>query len=457
MSYGRCFNTNDIRGKLGQGVDTELAYRLGRAFAVVTKAKDVVVGGDMRLSSPALKNAICQGLRREGANAIDIGLVGTEEVYFSTFHYGFDGGIMVTASHNPAEYNGMKLVGRGAKPISAENGLNEIAAFCDRSFEDVPMRTQGRYCMLQHRDCYIEHILSTVDLSNIRPLRIVVDPGNGVAGLVLAGIQARFNLAKVPIEFIPIREEPDGHFPNGVPNPLLPENRHVTSHAVVANKADFGIAWDGDFDRCFFFDENGDFVDNYYVVGLLADCFLRKQNGGAVIHDSRLYWNTQHIAGELGGRAVEARVGHAFIKAKMRDEDAIYGGEVSAHHYFRDFGYCDSGMLPWLLVVELLSRLSCPLSKLTMDYAIRFPASDEVNFKVADPAKAIKELAQCYGKDAVNIDYQDGVSLVFSDWRFNVRASNTEPLIRLNLETRGDSSAVSDKVQELSRFLVRYQ
>lgn len=444
-----CFKAYDIRGKLGEELNEDIVYRIGRAFAVFLRPKSVVVGGDMRLTSEALKQAISNGLRDEGVDVIDIGMCGTEEIYFATSHLKTDGGIVVTASHNPKDYNGMKMVRAGSRPISGDTGLNDIQRLAEANdFASVDSNKRGSYRQESTLDAYVQHLLSYVDRDQLKPLKLVVNAGNGAAGHVIDALEKH-----LPFEFVKIHHEADGNFPNGIPNPLLVENRPVTSEAVLAHQADMGIAWDGDFDRCFLFDEKGQFTEGYYIVGLLSEAFLIKYPGAKVIHDPRLIWNTIDIAERNGGKAVQSKTGHSFIKERMREEDAVYGGEMSAHHYFRDFNYCDSGMIPWLLVAELLCRKQKNLSELLEDCIARFPSPGEINSEVADPKAAIERVLEHYRDSAKAIDRTDGISLEFEQWRFNLRMSNTEPVVRLNVESRGDKALVEAKTREVLALL----
>lgn len=444
-----CFKAYDIRGKLGEELNEDIVYRIGRAYAQFIKPKSVVVGGDIRLTSKALKTALSNGLRDEGVDVIDIGMTGTEEIYFATSHLKTDGGIEITASHNPIDYNGMKLVRAGSKPISGDTGLNEIKRLAEANqFDTVDFSSRGSLTEVSILDAYVQHLLSYVDVSALKPLRLVVNAGNGAAGHVIDAIEKH-----LPFTFIKINHEPDGTFPNGIPNPLLFENRASTSEAVLEHKADMGIAWDGDFDRCFLFDEKGEFTEGYYIVGLLAEAFLLKNPGAKIIHDPRLTWNTLDIATANGGLAIQSKTGHAFIKERMRSEDAVYGGEMSAHHYFRDFFYCDSGMIPWLLVCELLCRKQQPLSSMLADRIAKFPSPGEINSHVADAKDAIQKVFSHYERDAKFIDKTDGISLEFEDWRFNLRMSNTEPVVRLNVESKGDKQLVEQKTTEVLHLL----
>ncbi|ACE83813.1 phosphohexomutase domain-containing protein [Cellvibrio japonicus] len=443
-----CFKAYDIRGKLGTELNEDIAYRIGRAYARFLQPRNVVVGGDVRLTSASLKSALSDGLRDEGVNVVDIGMAGTEEIYFATSHLKADGGIEVTASHNPIDYNGMKLVRAGSQPISGDSGLNEIKYLAEENQFGPATTERGYYQQQSTLDAYVQHLLGYVDVANLRPLKLVVNAGNGAAGHVIDAIE-KF----LPFEFIKIHHEPNGTFPNGIPNPLLVENRASTSEAVIAHKADMGIAWDGDFDRCFLFDERGEFTEGYYIVGLLAESFLLKNPGAKIIHDPRLTWNTQDVVTAAGGIAVQSKTGHAFIKERMREEDAVYGGEMSAHHYFRDFFYCDSGMIPWLLVAELLCRKNRTLSFLLQDRIAKFPSPGEINSHVTDPKAAIQKVLDHYVADALVVDKTDGISLEFAEWRFNLRMSNTEPVVRLNVESRGNLELVNQKTAEVLAML----
>jgi|TARA_R110000851_G_scaffold96566_3_gene209552 phosphomannomutase/phosphomannomutase/phosphoglucomutase len=473
-----CFKAYDIRGKLGEELNPNVAYRIGYAYAKNLNARRVVVGGDIRHTSEPLKLAVAQGLMDAGAEVIDIGMVGTEEIYFASFYLDVDGGIEVTASHNPMDYNGMKLVGRGALPISGDSGLNEIRDLAKRI--DSPFNTSkavvsdkvntsatitsentvfsgtnnaNKYKQQSILQPYVEHLLSYIDLAKLKPLKLVVNAGNGAAGHVIDAIEQYFKPANVPVEFIKVHHEADGNFPNGIPNPLLPENRAATADAVIANKADIGIAWDGDFDRCFLFDENGRFIEGYYIVGLLAEAFLLKSPGEKIIHDPRLTWNTIDQVEAAGGKPIQSKTGHAFIKERMRLENAIYGGEMSAHHYFRDFAYCDSGMIPWLLVAELISVAGKPLSELVNERMAKYPCSGEINYRVADVNVILDKILQHFSAENPLIDKTDGISLEFDRWRFNLRSSNTEPLLRLNVETRADEALMKAKVAEIEQII----
>jgi phosphomannomutase len=439
MSKLTCFKAYDIRGQLGTELNEEVAYRIGRAFAEFLQPKNVVLGGDVRLTSEELKQALARGICDTGADVIDIGVVGTEEVYFATSYLETDGGIEVTASHNPLDYNGMKPVRENSKPISSDTGLLKIKAMAEENnFPAVEENARGSITQVSILDPYLDHLLSYIDLSAITPIKLVMNAGNGAAGHVVDAIEERFKAAGVPVEIVKIFNEQDGNFPNGIPNPILHENRAPTINAVLEHKADMGIAWDGDFDRCFLVDEKGNFIEGYYIVGLLAEAFLNKNPGAKIVHDPRLTWNTIDVAKRGGGEAIQSKTGHAFIKERMRSEDAVYGGEMSAHHYFRDFFYCDSGMIPWLLVLELVSKTGNPLSELVKQMVEAYPSPGEINRKVSDARAVIAAVTEKYQDQALVIDTTDGVSMEFPEWRFNLRMSNTEPVIRLNIESRGD-------------------
>lgn len=445
-----CFKAYDIRGRVPDQLNSDIAYRIGRAFAEYLQARRVVVGHDIRLSSPELTDAVIKGINDAGADVLHIGQCGTEEVYFATFDQQVDGGICVTASHNPIDYNGMKLVREGSRPISGDTGLLDIKQMAEAAGFKPPEKT-GSVQRIDNRARYVEHLLGYVDRSKLKPLKIVTNAGNGGAGAVIDALESH-----LPFEFIKVHHEPDGTFPNGIPNPLLPENRPATIEAVKKHGADLGIAWDGDFDRCFFFDEHGNFIEGYYLVGLLAEAFLIKHPGSKIVHDPRLIWNTQAICQQFGGEAVQSKTGHAFIKERMRKEDAIYGGEMSAHHYFRDFAYCDSGMIPWLLVSELISIKGKGLSTLVSECIAAFPCSGEINRSIAEPDLALQKAEEHYGPNALSVEHVDGLSVAFEDWRFNLRKSNTEPVVRLNVESRGNILLMEEKRDELIRFLDQF-
>jgi phosphomannomutase len=442
-----CFKAYDLRGRIPDDLNDEVAYRVGRGYAQFLAPRRVVVGRDIRLSSAGLTDALCRGIADGGADIDDIGVCGTEGVYFATFDGGYDGGIMVTASHNPSDYNGMKFVRQQSRPISGDNGLKDIQANANAAaFPAVTRRGERR--SVDTNAPYIRHLLSYVDLAKLKPLKIVVNAGNGGAGLVIDQLQAH-----LPFEFVKVNHEPDGHFPNGIPNPMLEDNRTPTIEAIRSSGADFGIAWDGDFDRCFLFDEKGAFIEGYYIVGLLASVLLRGERGGRVVHDPRLTWNTVELVEACGGSAVLSKSGHAFIKQRMREVDGVYGGEMSAHHYFRRFAYCDSGMIPWLIVAQRLSESGQQLSQLVGERMSKFPVSGELNYRVPDAKGASAAIEGRYAGAALAVDRTDGLSCEFPTWRFNLRSSNTEPLLRLNVEARGSVVLMREKTEELLDML----
>jgi len=437
-----CFKAYDIRGRVPDELNDDVAYRIGRAYVEFLGAKTVVVGHDIRLTSASLTDALVNGLTDAGADVTHIGQVGTEEVYFATFELGVDGGICVTASHNPMDYNGMKLVKKGSEPISGDSGLDAIREMAEAgNFKEA---SKGSVTHKDMREAYVQHLLGYVDVKKLKPLKVVVNAGNGGAGMVIDAIESF-----LPFEFIKVHHNPDGNFPNGIPNPLLPENQGVTADAVREAGADLGVAWDGDFDRCFFFDAEGNFIEGYYLVGLLAQSFLVKSPGSAVVHDPRLTWNTVDIVESAGGRAVQSKTGHAFIKERMRLEDAVYGGEMSAHHYFKDFAYCDNGTIPWLLITEMMSERGITLAQLVGERVAAFPCSGEINRRVTDTAELLERIEKTFAGEANSIEHVDGLSMSFDSWRFNVRSSSTEPLLRLNVESRGDRELMEQKTAQL--------
>lgn len=447
-----CFKAYDIRGQLGSELNTEIAYRIGRAFGMHSKPNAVVVGGDIRLTSEELKLALADGLMDSGVNVIDIGMTGTEEIYFATKFLGVDGGVEVTASHNPMDYNGMKLVREDAKPISGDTGLRDIQKLAEENnFPEVTQR--GTLTKQSNLMAYVDHLMTYITPKNIKPLKLVVNSGNGAAGHVVDEIEQRFKDLNIPIEFIKVHHKADGNFPNGIPNPLLPECRADTARAVLEHKADMGIAWDGDFDRCFLFDEQGQFIEGYYIVGLLAEAFLQKNPGEKIIYDPRVYWNTEDVVNANGGIAIMSKTGHAFIKERMRKENAVYGGEMSAHHYFRDFAYCDSGMIPWLLVAELLCVKKQTISSMVKDRIAKFPSSGEINFKVKDASAVINQIENYNWQEPFEINRIDGLDIIFKQWRMNIRSSNTEPVIRLNVESKHDEELLNNKLKVIKSLI----
>lgn len=447
-----CFKAYDIRGRLGVDLDEAIAERIGRAFADALDARRVVLGRDCRASSLALSAAVARGLVAGGVTVLDIGLAGTEEMYAAVTDLSACGGIEVTASHNPMDYNGMKMVGRGSAPLDPATGMAAIQRLAEGALP--PPQPGGTVVQAgAARAAYVARVVGFVDVAALRPLTILVNAGNGTAGPTFDALAEALAARGAPLRFLGMHHNPDGSFPNGIPNPLLPENQPVTAQAVVAAGADMGVAWDGDFDRCFLFDHRGRFVPGEHVVALLAAAFLAREPGATIVHDPRVIWATQDAVARGGGRAVQARTGHAFLKRALRDTGAVYGGEMSAHHYFRDFMACDSGMIPWLLVAELMGRRGATLADLTEGLAAAFPSSGEINFRVADAVAAMDRVVAALEPGAVARDDTDGVSLSFPDWRFNLRRSNTEPLLRLNVEARGDAGLVAAQVARIRALI----
>lgn len=439
-------------------LDNTIAYRIGRAFAEYLNpsfenSKVIVIGSDIRPSSDDLKKSTIDGILDAGVDVIDLGMSGTEEVYFATSFYHAIGGIEITASHNPINYNGLKMVRENSKPISADTGLTDIRKIAEQGSFITPA-VRGKYQLKNDKTAYIDKLMGFIDTGKFTPKTIVINSGNGSAGPVVDELEKRLGSQ---IKLIKIHHQPNGSFPNGIPNPMIIANQEVTSKAVITYAADFGVAFDGDFDRCFFFDESGRFIDGSYVVGMLAEAFLNKHEGESIVYDPRVVYNTQSVIAQHGGIAQISKSGHSFIKQVMRKTQAVYGGEMSAHHYFRDFAYCDSGMIPWLLVIELLSNTGKSLSELVNGYIDDFPSSGELNFRLntltADDI--CKQLESQYSKDTPSKNTLDGLSLDFGTWRFNLRSSNTEPLIRLNIETKGDKALLQAKTEEILQLLAK--
>ncbi|KAF0569376.1 Phosphomannomutase [Psychrobacter nivimaris] len=464
------FKAYDIRGELGVNLDEEIAYRIGRAFAQIlyqryhaasTQPDDttslrpaIVIGSDIRHSSEQLKQAAIAGMMDAGIDVIDLGMSGTEEVYFATSHYQALGGIEVTASHNPINYNGLKLVKEHSKPISADDGLAEIQALAE-SGKFTTDNPSGKLQLLTDKSTYVDHVMTFIDTDKLKPLKLVINSGNGSAGPVVDLLIEKLAQANTHVEVIKLHHAPDGSFPNGIPNPMIEANRVATQQAVLEHNADLGIAFDGDFDRCFLFNEKGEFIDGSYVVGMLAQAFLNKYPNESIVYDPRVIYNTEAVINDHGGNAVISKSGHSFIKQVMRDSSAVYGGEMSAHHYFRDFFYCDSGMIPWLLTIELLSITGKTLSELVAGYIEAYPSSGELNFRLTthDAPAIINAIEKNFSVQNPVKSTLDGLSLNFGEWRFNLRASNTEPLIRLNIESRGDRKLLDTKIQEINEWL----
>ena len=439
-----CFKAYDARGKVPDDLNVDIAYRVGRAYAEFIKPKQVAIGRDVRQSSDELFDALTSGLTDSGVDVLDLGLCGTEQVYFAAFHLKLDGGIMITASHNPIDYNGLKFVRECAKPLSADSGLEDIRRIAEEESFSAAAR-KGSITPTDLSADYIEHLLGYVgNVDNLKPLKIISNPGNGMAGPIIDLLEKH-----LPFEFIKMQHQPDGSFPNGIPNPLLPDRRGPTIDAIKQHGADLGVAWDGDFDRCFLFDHNGRFIEGYYIVGLLGVQLLQQNPGERIVHDPRLTWNTIELIEASNGEAVQSKSGHAFIKETMRAVNGIYGGEMSAHHYFREFGYCDSGMIPWLLLAQMISSQGRTLAEMVDERILRYPVSGEINTSVDDPNEVIARIEKHYAQLPHEIDRTDGLGMDFGEWRFNLRASNTEPLLRMNLETRGDQAMMEQRRDEI--------
>ncbi len=425
----KVFKAYDIRGIYPDELDEAGAHAIGRAYVEEFEPQRIAVGRDMRLSSPAMASALMRGAAEAGADVLDLGMVGTEMVYFAVGEVGLDGGVAVTASHNPKEYTGMKIVRRGALPVGGDSGLPDIRtrAMSGDSHQTGPKGTIARYDIWP---AYVDRVLSFVDVSAISPLRVVIDAANGMAGVMLPPV-----LERLPIDAVRCYFEPDGSFPNHEPNPLLPENREFIVRKTLDERADLGVAFDGDADRCFFVDDTGEFVPGDFVTALLAESVLEKEPGAKIIYDVRASWAVPETIRRAGGVPLVNRVGHAFIKLRMREEGAAFGGEVSGHYYFRDFSQADSGVVPFLLMLELISRRGAKLSEILAPFRERYFITGELNTPVSDVALKLQELKERFGSEGT-VSHLDGVSVEAEDWHMNVRPSNTEPLLRLNLEAR---------------------
>ena len=443
-----CFKAYDVRGRIPTELNQEVAFKIGVAVASYFSTQSVVIGYDVRPSSLEILDALAKGIQSQQSEVMSIGLCGTEEIYFATNYLDSDAGVMITASHNPADYNGLKIVGAGAKPVSMDSGLGEIKSIAESAFYDDSIDLKLKEINI--RDQYLDKILSFVNTESIKPLHVVTNAGNGCAGPVINALESR-----LPITFTKIQNEPDGLFPNGIPNPLLVENRQVTSKAVIEHEADLGIAWDGDFDRCFFFDANGQFIENYYLIGLLSEQLLKANPNDHIVHDPRLVWNTIEEVIRANGTPKQSKAGHSFIKEIMRANRAVYGGEMSGHHYFRDFYYSDSGMIPWLLLLEKISHSGQTLTDLVSERIERFPVSGEINTEVKSPKVLLEKIKEHYLPFDPIIDDIDGYSFEFTDWRFNLRMSNTEPLVRLNVESRANKTLMQKKTEEILKLINR--
>lgn len=440
------FKAYDIRGKVPGDLNAELAYKVGKSVVKYLNAKKVLIGRDVRKSSPELAEALIKGITENGADVYDLGLCGTEMIYFGTPHLDADAGVMITASHNPPEYNGLKFVKKGSVPMGYESGLSDVEKMVLTNDYEIEDAVKGKVEKIDLMDDFIKNLNQFYDPQKIKDFKVVVNAGNGCIGPALDALEPN-----LPIKMIKVFHEPDSNFPNGVPNPLLPENRQPTIDALNKHKADLGVAWDGDYDRCFFFDEKGNFIEGYYIVGLLAKSILKKNPGEKIVHDPRLTWNTIKEVTAAGGEAVQSKSGHAFIKQKMREVNAIYGGEMSAHHYFRDNYYSDSGIIPFLLIMQLMSEENKTLGELVEEMVAAYPCSGEINTKLENPEAKLEEIKAKYSDG--KMETVDGVSVEYDNWRFNVRLSNTEPLIRLNVESKGDKKLMEEKTQELLNLI----
>ena len=449
-----CFKAYDVRGELGLNINGEICYRIGRAYAEVMESKTVIIGRDVRESSPELSKCFSEGLIDNGVTVLDIGIAGTEEVYWATTYFNACGGIMITASHNPISFNGIKMVKSESRPLENNEFLMIKKTAENNTFPTIKKKGKVVDTFYESKDAYVDKLFEFIDINLLPKLNVVINGGNGALGPTFDYFEEKLQKNSKNLNFFKYQHNPDANFPNGIPNPLIKENHQLNKNLVISNNADMGIAFDGDFDRCFFFDENGNFVPGEYIVGLLAEIFLLKEPSSKIIHDYRVIWNIQDVVKNLNGYSLVSKTGHAFIKKSMRHNNAIYGGEISAHHYFREFAYCDSGMIPWLLIVELMGRKEKKLSELVKDRQQKFPSSGEINFTMKKPEKMIEKILKYFQNQYLYYDYFDGLSLVFEDWRFNLRISNTEPLVRLNIETKENLDLLNHRIEELSKILI---
>jgi phosphomannomutase len=426
----KVFKAYDVRGLYGEELDEDGAYAIGRAYVDVFSPERIAVGRDMRVHAPGMAAAVVRGASDAGADVVDIGMVGTEMLYFAVGEGGLDGGIAVTASHNPKEYTGMKIVRAGALPVGGESGLLDVRDRALALADTAGVQDSGHVRTDDVYPGFVRKVLSFVDVGEVKPLRVVIDAANGMAGAMLPPV-----LERLPIDAVPCYFEPDGTFPNHEPNPLLPENREFIVRKTREEGADLGVAYDGDADRCFFVDDSGEFVPGDFVTALLAEAILEKEQGGKVIYDVRASWAVPETIERAGGEALVNRVGHAYIKHRMREVGAVFAGEVSAHYYFRDFSQADSGVVPFLLMLELISKRGQTLSEILEPYRSRYFITGEINTTVSDVDAKLAELERVFGAEG-EVSHLDGVSVTAADWHFNVRPSNTEPLLRLNLEAR---------------------
>ncbi len=449
-----CFKEYDIRGELDVNFDGNICYRIGAGLPQVLRSGNFVLGWDARESSPALANSVAEGLKISGANVLDIGVSGTEEMYWAVNEFDACGGIQVTASHNPINFNGLKIVKSGAEPLDFSTEYQKLKTLVESNlFLQPTVLGVRRNVSRQARAAYVKKVLSFVEIAKIEPLTVVINSGHGAAGPTFDAISKELSKRGCCIKFICVQNKPDHTFPNGIPNPMLSDNHAATGQVVVKKRADFGVSFDGDFDRCAIFDEKGKYINGEYVIGLLVKYFLEQSPSARIVHDQRVIWNIEDIIKSGGGTAFVSETGHTNFKRKLRETDAIYGGEISHHHYFKDFARSDSGMIPWLIIAQVLSAAKKSLSDLVSACIEKFPSSGEHNFVVREPTVAIAAVAKHYEKYAINLDYSDGLSVSFKDWRFNIRQSKTESLLRLNVEGRGNAGIVATKLAEISKIL----
>ena len=448
-----CFKAYDIRGEIGVNINAEIVYRIGQAVAKHFKAKQIIIGFDARETSSEFAGQIAEGITDYGADALIIGMAGTEEMYWAVSEFNGCAGIEVTASHNPINFNGLKIVKAQSKPLDNKRDFRMIKKISENNVREKSKK-KGRLIDISYeaRKKYVRKVLSFIDVKKIRPFKIVVNCGNGAAGPTFDAIVKKLHEKGVELEIVRLNHSPDPSFPNGIPNPMLAENQIATSREVKNSGADMGLAFDGDFDRCFFFDSEGKFISGEYIIGFLVSSFLEREKSAKIVHDQRVIWNILDTVQKLGGKAIASKTGHAYVKEAMRKNNAIYGGELSAHHYFRDFAFCDSGMLPWLLLLQLLSTTESNLGDWVKRRSKLFISSGEKNFKVNHPEKAISKILSEFKEDRI-INSEDGLSIEGLSWRLNLRKSNTESLMRLNVETRGDKDKLDSIIIKVSRLL----
>ena len=449
-----CFKEYDLRGKVGSQLTKEIVYRVARASATILRTKVVAIGYDVRASSISLARAASKGFVDSGVRVLDLGMVGTEEMYWAVANFNTCAGIQITASHNPKEYNGMKIVKSQAKPLCKEREFEKIHSLVkEKGFSPGKKNGSITDVSVIARSSYVQKVLSFVNLANLRPLKIVINAGHGTAGPTFDNLKLALEDQGVFADFLCMYHNPDPNFPIGVPNPQIRSSQYRISNVIIENKADFGVAFDCDFDRCFVFDENGKFVHSSHLACLLAKKFLLKDPSASIVRDSKVVWSLHDIIEDNNGKAKVSKTGHANFKESMRRFSSIYGVEVSGHHYFRDFNYCDSGMIPWLILWEEISKIGVPLSHLVNENSSEIQISDEISFKVSNWKKTVETVLEHYRSDAVHIENFDGISLEFEDWRFNLRPSSTEPLVRLNLECIKHKQDLGNLTTELMELL----